>query len=356
MQLPIRVTLPPGALVDYLDFCEAIAQAVCPTDGQGPEGIDCIAGKKVVSYVPIPPVSNPPVGNPYHAAWQAVLISEDGRTLDQLSSSDRAAQAGAGQLELSMTDPGYPCYQVGEFSGEYPLSDDERRALEALLPELPPLRYPISEDDAAAFMSAYLRLPNRLAWKPVLIPAMTIEDHKTYVKRQHQQVLQSELARGRIVSVTHDYVQVATFGAGYFIPRNQAIAYLERVGFAHSDMVTGGDRDVARPQQQEISLEPSGGQQSASTGDVRGAEGTQDQELCPEPAGDKWGAAKPKLSPKQREDLVAYHAKLVEDQVRNPTQQTMDEFGVSDSYVRQLNRDAKAKPASGPFVTPRKGK
>lgn len=165
--MQVRVNLPPGSLIDYLDFCEAIAHAVYPD----PEGIDCIVAKKVISSVPILPGSNPPASNPYHPGWQSVLISEDGQTLDQLSPSDRTAQAGTRQFELSLTDPEFPCYQLGELTGQGPLSDDDLRTLEALLPQLPPLRYPISEDDAAAFMSAYLRLPNHPAWQPVLISA-----------------------------------------------------------------------------------------------------------------------------------------------------------------------------------------
>ncbi|MGK3151748.1 hypothetical protein VQE80_15295, partial [Staphylococcus shinii] len=79
--------------------------------------------------------------------------------MDQLVSSDQSAPTGAGELELPLSEPEYPCYQVGELQGQFNLTDDDRRTLEKLLPKLPPLRSPVSDDEAAAFMDAYLRLP-----------------------------------------------------------------------------------------------------------------------------------------------------------------------------------------------------
>ena len=228
--MQVRVNLPPGSLIDYLAFCEAIAQAVCPTNEHGPKGIDCIVAKREIRHVPI---------TPHHVGeWQSVLISADGRTLDQLVSSGQSASAATGELELPLTEPEYPCYQVGELSGQFNLTDDDRRTLEKLLPKLPPLRSPMSEDEVAAFMDAYLRLPDHPAWEPVLISATTIENREMEhgaIKRHHQQMLQDELACGRLVAVNHNHIRVATLGAGYFIPRSQAIAYLERYGFAYRD-------------------------------------------------------------------------------------------------------------------------
>lgn len=305
--MQVRVNLPPGSLIDYLDFCEAIAQAVCPTDEHGPKGIDCIVAKKVTRHVPI---------TPHHVGeWQSVLISADGRTLDELVSSEQSAPAGTGELELLLTEPEYPCYQVGELSGQFNLTDGDRRTLEKLLPKLPPLRSPMPEDEVAAFMDAYLRLPDHPAWEPVLI-STTIENCKAEqdaIRRRHQQMLQDELACGRLVAVNHDHVQVATLGAGFFIPRSQAIAYLERYGFAHSDMRGGEDRGDVAPE--ETAMPP-----EASTGKRN-------------------NVGKPKYSDKKRRQ-IADESRALRDKGQSHVTPIAEKYGYSEKQIYNLVKEA----------------
>jgi hypothetical protein len=336
----VRVNLPSGSLIDYLDFCETIAHAIYPD----PEGIDCIVAKKVISSVPILPGSNSPASNPYHPGWQSVLISEDGQTLDQISPSDRTAQAGTRQFELSLTDPEFPCYQLGELSGQFPLSDDDLRTLKALLPELPPLRYPISEEDAAEFMGAYLRLPNHPAWQPVLISAGVIEQRRLNAKQRHQRVLQNAFAHGQLASVDCDHVPAATLGAGCFIPRNHAVTYLEWAGLAHSDIVIGDERGVAEAQEKETLLEsqgqatppePTGGEQSASPGDVCDAEESQEPEKPAVSTGKRKNVGQPKYSEKKRRQ-IADESRALRALGKPHVKPIAKKYGYSEKHIRNL--------------------
>lgn len=338
--MQVRVTLPSGSMIEYRDFYKAIAEVVCPTGEQDLEGIDCVVGKVIPRYLPIPtpiPVatlSAQPVNsraNPFWSEMQSVLTSEAGRTLDELLLPDQPDAAASGTVELPFAEPPCARYQRFEISQPEPLTDEDSRALEKLLPNLPPLRYPMSEDEADAFMAAYVMLPNRPAWKPVLISAEIFSRRKVRQDaemRGHEQRLQNEFARELSISVTGNPVRGVMPGAGYFIPRNQAIAYLERHGFAHSDMVTGDDRDAAELSKQETPPE------------------SQEQVTPPEPTGGKQSAfGQQKLSDDQRREVVKRRDELEAQRVKAFVKQTAEEFGIDRRYVYELWREAEAEKA-----------
>lgn len=156
-QVRAIVTLPSGALIDYQRFCPSIAQALHPADEQDLVGVQCITGKIVTHHVPMEPAARVGV-RPGEAGMQSVLISDDGRTLDQLSKGRNGTEGGNSALDL-MEPVGA---QVVELSLPYALTDDDRRELEKLLPQLPALRYPISEDEEVArAYAAKTRPPTR---------------------------------------------------------------------------------------------------------------------------------------------------------------------------------------------------
>ncbi|MGA4244464.1 AlpA family phage regulatory protein [Ralstonia solanacearum] len=306
-------------MIDYWDFCMAIAEAVCPTRAQHYRGIECIVGKMVKSFL----ADNEKWSLP--AEFQTMSFSKGQRTLDQPSPN----QHGAGDAtahELPSASNLQP--QGGEVSLPYQLTEADRRALSERLPDLPPLQYPISDADKSAFLDAWFRLKNRPTWEPILVTAAYIDRRKNEqpaVLAQHQTALQDEFASGKLDALNAYHAPVRALMAGSFIPRQQAIAYLERRGIAHSDQEAGNVPRGPRAATPENRPEPAGGKRSP--------------------------VDKQKLTDKDREELVAFHAALKRAGVKNPTQQTMDEYGVSDSYVRELIRQAKAKKmaASSPF-------
>ncbi|SAK51093.1 hypothetical protein AWB82_01489 [Caballeronia glebae] len=263
MQVPVK--LPSDFLIDYRDFCRAIAKTVCPTGEEGLEGIDCIVGKLVTFYDAL---AEPAINGdlPPGVCLQSVLISEDGRRLEQLITE----HDGDVQIKtLGLFEAGYAPDQVVERTFRFDLTDEDRSVLSLILPDLRrPLRYPISEGDAAAFMEAYCAMSDRPAWKPVLVSEATVERRKlehAAVMRRHQNALQEELVLGRLVLVDANHVPVARLCIDSLIPRDQAIAYLERNGLAYVDTDTRcdeGDEGDVTSQERGTPALPSGGNES----------------------------------------------------------------------------------------------
>lgn len=242
-----RVTLPPGHLIEYHSLCEAIAEAVYPLRGQGLEGVDCIVGKVVKHQVPMAQ-SIASQGWPSQAGFEPALLTPDGQTLDQLLVSEQPGTREHVALELPFADATHPA--VVEFSLPYQLDDGDRRALEALLPQLPPLRYPMDEDAAAAFLSAYIKLPSRPVWEPVLMTEADVVEQRARQEQHFDKVLQSlrdEFAAGRLQACTQSGLPVKAMSLRCFIPRQSAIDYLDRCGLVHDGSVshdTTGQRSV----------------------------------------------------------------------------------------------------------------
>ncbi|WP_186035933.1 hypothetical protein [Burkholderia gladioli] len=312
-QVHVSVKLPAGPLVDYLEFSRSIAQALHPVDEKAIEGIDCITGKLVTHRVSMAPSAQVGWWPNAGSALQSVLISEDGRTLDQLAVDSGPVEASETPgLELA----GPTRVQVVELPMTHELTDDDRRALEELLPKLPKLRYPISDEAAAAFMEAYLSLRDRPAWEPILITTRTIERRRyrqDAAMQHHRQALQEEFANGRLISVDRTHVPTVALAFGCYIPREQAIAYLARVGLSYGDQESAG-QDAPRPD-----LEP----QAAP-------------DLSVVPAESKGAVGNRKLTDEQRKAVVKRHRELDYAGVHNPSVQTAAEFGISDRYVRKL--------------------
>jgi len=310
-----QVQLPAGRLIDYGRFCRVIAQAICPAGEQGLEGIDCIVGKQRTFPIAMPAPVCAEEKLPVTADSQRVLQSDDDLTLDE----QRTDQLGAAASSQSILPPGNELnYVVVDLTLPYELTEDDRRVMVKLLARLPVLRYPMSEEDAAAFMSAYAKLPNRPAWEPVLITAATIERRKAEqdeVMHAHQKALQDELAHGRLVAVDASHAPVPRLAFGAFIPREQAIAYLDRCGIWHSDKKMGVRLDA--PTQVPVIH----------------------QEQPDEKQND---GGKTKCDAKRRRDIVAHYYKL-KGQNDDYCLQTAQKFGISTSRVRQIVRDDKLR-------------
>jgi hypothetical protein len=169
----------------------------------------------------------------------------------------------------------------------------------------------MSTDDEAAFMEAYLRLKDRPEWIPVLLNAAAMERRKAkqaVVMRHHQRTLQEEVAEGRLIVVNKDHLPVAIGHGGCFIPRKQAIAYLERHGIGQE---IAGDRD------------------DVASGKLQ---------VVPEPPSGKQGFDRPKLGPEREGELLDRYDELKRQGIKNFSKATAQQFQISDSYLRRLLR------------------
>lgn len=309
-----QVQLPADPLIEYWSFSKAIACAICPASELELKGVDCIVGKLVTHHVAQAPSTYGEQKWPITAGLQSIQLPDDGRTLDQLClNQPEAAAASTHFLPLG----GEVRYKVVELTLPYKLTNDDRQLMETLMADLPALHYPILEEERASFMSAYFNLPNRPAWEPVLITATTIERRKAEqneVLRQHQQSLQKELAQGRLEAVNANHVPVTRFSIGDFLPRDHAIAYLKRCGMAHVDKADGSHQDT-NAKKPALHREWHEGKQGA--------------------------VGEPKLSDKERRDVVAFRNELKRKKIKGYTKKTAEKFGITDRYVRDLVAQAK---------------
>lgn len=249
-----RVKLPAGPLIEFLTLTQAIAEAICPTGERGLSGVECVTGKLVPGHYPIPDTAQ--WGSmPYEVAYQSELVSDDGRPLDQLINSEaQSIPVAAGQLSFGGGAP----VPIHRFAYPYKLTDADRSELQKVLPQLPPLRYPMSEDERDAFMEAYCNLSNKPMWLPTLVTDETVNRLKG---EQHavlmglQRALREAHKAGQISSVSAHYKPLAGMMAGTYIPREQATAYLGRHGLAFTDATTGGEKSALEPVSDE-SIQP----------------------------------------------------------------------------------------------------
>ncbi|MBR8205737.1 hypothetical protein [Burkholderia vietnamiensis] len=165
--MQVCVKLPSDSLLEFWRFCDAIAEALCPHAKQDLVGIECVIGKLITREVSLAVSTNQRERWPLHMGLQRVLLSDDGRTLDEML-QEPAETADVG-IELSLDVA--PRREVVELPSIVDLDNDDRCALEKLLPDLPALHSPVSPQDEEAFLAAYHDTPVRPAWVPVLVTA-----------------------------------------------------------------------------------------------------------------------------------------------------------------------------------------
>ncbi|MFM0131221.1 AlpA family phage regulatory protein [Paraburkholderia sediminicola] len=275
--MEVHVKLSSGPLIEYLVFCRALAQAACPTEKQHFTGIECIVGKTMYSLVPM---CGPQDGERSAAPpeLQSVLLSNDGRTLDQLR-QERETPDAEGTCELAATQTHQeekPHTQVVELPLSYALNTADRAALVRILPLLPSLSYPVSQADETLFLEAYAALKDRPMWKPILVTDDWMFERKNEymtVLQGHQKALAEEFRQGRLRAVDANRVPVDALRWPSFISRQQAISYLQQCGYLYDDADAGSGAgsvesvlEVVRVGSKTPTVSPSAGQSVSSLG------------------------------------------------------------------------------------------
>ncbi|WP_196774787.1 helix-turn-helix transcriptional regulator [Burkholderia cepacia] len=236
--MQVRVKLPSDPLLEFWHFCDAIAQALCPLAKKDLVGIECVIGKRITREVSLAASTDQRERWPLHMGLQRVLLSDDDRTLDEMLREPPEAPDGDDELPLNVA----PRREVVEVPSIVDLDDDDRVVLEKLLPDLPTLCSPISPQDEEAFLSAYRDISGRPAWVPVFVTAADIKRHERQqddVRDHHRRALQTEFAEGRVTAVNGHNAPIPVLTTGSFIPRAQALAYLDRCGLAYGDDAAG---------------------------------------------------------------------------------------------------------------------
>lgn len=233
--MQVRVKLPAGPRIELTNFCKAIAEALRPTAVRHFEGIECIVAKMQKFRRPmVQPDEN-----------DERLASGQSQTALQVNGNDEPSQPLQERREAEKrrasevpheSDSQLQAVELSE--APYPLTADERHALNRILSSLPPLRYPIADDDKAAFLSAWSGLNDRPAWEPILMCAADLERYKMEqgeIQIRHQRALRDEFERGRLKAVDAGHAPVVALAPGGFLLRESAIAYLNRCGLVPDD-------------------------------------------------------------------------------------------------------------------------
>ncbi len=242
VQVQARVKLPSGPLIELSDFCKAIAEALRPTAVQHFEGIECIVGK-MQRYRP----STPQLADNDEPAMEhsrTASQSDAEQAVERPYQDQRGADVQAASGPTTESDAQQQNVELSE--APYRLTEDDRRALSRLLSGLPPLRYPISDDDKTAFLDAWSSATGRPSWEPILMTAADMDRYKieqTEIQVRHQRALRDEFARGRFTAVDAGHAPVVALALGSFIPAEYAIAYLKRCGLVPDDGDVGPDAE-----------------------------------------------------------------------------------------------------------------
>lgn len=331
-----RVLLPADELIEYRHMARAVAQAVCPVVEHGATGMSCVMGKfedwgHVLGYRTTEEESR--------QCELSVDLAWDDCPINFAPFPDSDKEHGLAALQSATMRLPFPLA----------LTEKERQLVEAMLPALPPLIYPMSDVDRATFVLAFRKLKDSLClvgdsdWEPILLTEGEVElrrkRHERYFREQLR-VLSDEVSSGRMIACTRSHLPVRTLCFDALIPRQSAIDYLRRHGFAYCvddfDAVPrasegereagggGGDND-ATPASSEMSEE--GPRMSESLASIDGAEdGSRAERIY--------------------EFFVAEEKRQKADKSRlrkNHTQVTAAAFCVSSSWVRRVVRNIKKK-------------
>ncbi|MDN8036985.1 helix-turn-helix transcriptional regulator [Burkholderia vietnamiensis] len=234
--MQVCVKLPSDPLLEFWHFCNAIAEALCPLAKQQ-AGIECVIGKRVTREVSLAASTDQRERWPLHMGLQRVLLSDDDRTLDEMLRDAAEVADAVAERPLEVA----PRREVVEVPSIVDLDDEDRLAFEELLLDYPTLRPLLSSQNEEAFLSAYHDILKRPSWVPVFRTAADIkrrEREQDDVRDHHRRALQTEFAEGRVAAVDGRNAPIPVLTTGSFIPRAQALAYLDRCGLAYGDDVT----------------------------------------------------------------------------------------------------------------------
>lgn len=319
------VDLPDGDLIDCHDFAHAIARFRYPVPEEGAIGMACITGSKIVDYSfrARPEIS---VSEPQREGQQVPLDFP----VERFDPAPYAIPCPPliAEVQLPLPVPG----MLSELSFPVALAEKNRVLLEALLNELPPLKYPMSEWEQGRFLAAFrekvdvLQLVGDECWEPILVTESYVELQRrrqdSFLAENGMIALGEEFARGlAIVDRAGHSVETfdARLGAGhYFLPRAAVIDILVQLNFpcrdADASYVVGGRVSESIP---TIELE----NDKADT------------------SGEQASAKKPPLEPEDWLKIVKLHAQLESDpKAKKSSAQVALQFKRSESYIRRIIR------------------
>lgn len=228
------VELPSGEIFTLREFADAIVESILPMRLDAIRGIECIVGIERTYDLMRGATCSLPMEMPIP---EAIKVT---RPLEHDWGSEQRAFELAGASVTSEEDE----VETGRLTLPYAFSAlkpqqlvAERAALESLLPKLPLLQYPLSNEMIAAFMTAYDKHENRPDWNPIFLKPFDMERRKHEFGVLVDECLQELLAaaqEGQVVIVDQRkrYVSPSSVGSNFdecFIQRNSALIFLQAI-------------------------------------------------------------------------------------------------------------------------------
>jgi hypothetical protein len=349
--MTLQVDLPDGELIECTRLARAIALARLTK--QGLTGIACVVGK-VMKIQLTPKAVVGQMGSitvDSEADSVSVLFRQRYTPVGQSGVDPRLIQSGAPSGFLIIDDLSNAVDLLAEagvgqgaMSLPYKLTDEDRALLVRLLPNLPQLRAPVTLEAREAFLDAYRAHPDRAGWEPELLSVFDPDAEQGRLEElslKCQQELRDDFIEQRFAAFNADHSRARQLIAGTFIPRQLVLEYLKQ----WHDMVPA----LHRPSDAVSAL-------VAVATDIQEIGSMSEDEVTvvdAHPSGDMW-----RPDSADRKAVYEYHKGLKDRGHRAPTQETMKEFGISDTLVRRKIRQylQESRQPASPFPVPAKKK
>lgn len=228
------VDLPLDELIRCEEFARAIARAIYPVPEEGASGMACVTGKLVA-----PDLRKALPGTDLLDAVRAdiaetfplpALIEHDEQLELELRGEALENERGATERQIwkSTSDLQFP----------HKLTDTDRERLERILPDLPPLRYPLSDRSREVFTQAFREKARDWLWEPILVTDAYVglqNQRQEQTVKYHLATLADECSSGAIVILDRGHTRLSRLApvSDAYLSRKAAIDYLYRHGFRY---------------------------------------------------------------------------------------------------------------------------
>lgn len=228
------VDLPLDELIHCEALARAIARAIHPVPEEGASGMACVTGKLVA-----PDLRK---ASPQTELLDAVRADIAGTfPLPALVEHDE-------QLELELrgealeNERGATERRIWKLTSDlqfpHKLTGRDRESLERILPELPPLRYPLSDRSREVFTQAFREKARDWLWEPILVTDAYVDwqqQRQEQTVKYHLATLADECSSGAIIILDWGHTRLSRLApvSDAYLSRKAAIGYLYRHGLGY---------------------------------------------------------------------------------------------------------------------------
>ncbi|CAJ6042627.1 phage transcriptional regulator AlpA [Burkholderia pseudomallei] len=228
------VDLPLDELIHCEAFARAIARAIHPVPEEGASGMACVTGKLVA---PDLRKASPQtelldaVGADIAGAFPLPALIERDEQLE-LELRGEALENGRGATERQIWR------LTSNLQFPHKLTDTDRESLERILPDLPPLRYPLSDRSREVFTQAFREKARDWLWEPILVTDAYVErqrERQEQTVKYHLATLADECSSGGTAILDRARTRLRRLApvSDAYLSREAAIDYLYRHGLRY---------------------------------------------------------------------------------------------------------------------------